>query len=411
LNCVDDETEGNSNTGSSASSRLQVLLVEDDAGDAYLVQELLDEVQAGYEVTWVQSIADALTPNDVVYACVLLDLQLPDATELEGIHHILDRHPEAAVIVLTGLADSARGNAAVAAGAQDYLVKGEVEGSLLARSIRYAIERKRAEEDQRKLLASAVREEENSRLELGLLPVPILVDETLSALTRYRPGRHQALLGGDFYDALETEDGVLHVVIGDVCGHGPDQAALGVRLRIAWRTLVLAGQQPERVLPVLDRVLESERRDEEVFVTACMVVVDPDRRRATVYLAGHPAPILLAGTRAEEVDTTYRGHPLGLFDGTTWRPMPVELPESWALVLYTDGLIEGRVAGEVDRFGPERLVAKLGQLHAGLGDADPGKMIDTAIEDIELLNGGAFVDDLAVLLVARSPGRGDRAAT
>ena len=68
-------------------------------------------------------------------------------------------------------------------------------------------------------------------------------------VARYRPGRANALLGGDFYDVVETPDGTVHAVIGDVCGHGAAEAAIGVCLRVAWRSLVLAGETP----PALDR--------------------------------------------------------------------------------------------------------------------------------------------------------------
>ena len=107
-------------------------------------------------------------------------------------------------------------------------------------------------------------------------------------VARYRPGR-DAVLGGDFYDVVEAADGTLYLLIGDVSGHGPDEAALGVCLRIAWRTLVLSGLVSTRLLPVLEEVLVRERRSEEIFATLCMVVIEPHRRAATLFLAGHPA--------------------------------------------------------------------------------------------------------------------------
>ncbi len=402
-------TGGSAPIGDGGTARVPVLLVEDDPGDAFLVRELLDEAGAPVELVTVPTLGEALARHDRRFTCVLLDLNLPDADGLDSIDAVRRHHPAAAVIVLTGLADAARGDAAVAAGAQDYLVKGEVEGPLLARSIRYAVERKRSDESERQLLESAVREEENARLELGLLPVPILVDPGLSAVSRYRPGRHQALLGGDFFDAVETDDGALHLMIGDVCGHGPDQAALGVRLRIAWRTLVLAGQPPDQILPTLDVVLETERRDDEVFVTLCQLEVAPDRRRALLHLAGHPAPLLVCGARATQIDASLRGQPLGMFEGVRWRGQPLELPTAWSLVLYTDGLIEGRVGGETDRLGPDRLVDLL---NAGLADRgqegrpapDLTALLDETVAEVERLNGGALVDDVAVLMVTRSPG-------
>src|SRR5206468_2012152 len=102
--------------------------------------------------------------------------------------------------------------------------------------IRYAAQRKHVEQASAALQISALRAEENARLERGLLPSPLLHTKDLEVVARYRPGRSQSLLGGDFYDVVETGDGTVHAVIGDVSGHGAAEAAIGVCLRVAWRS-------------------------------------------------------------------------------------------------------------------------------------------------------------------------------
>jgi CheY-like chemotaxis protein len=234
-----------------------LLLVEDDPGDALLVEELLADSGLVAELRWVPSLADALVALavDLPPQCVLLDLHLPDSQGLSGVASILKQAPAAAVVVLTGLAEQQAGLAAVAAGAQDYLVKGRVDPELFGRAIRYAVQRKQAEQAANALQAERMRAEENARLERGLLPVPLLNQAPIVVTARYRPGRASALVGGDFYDVVEADDGIVHAVIGDVAGHGPDEAALGVCLRIAWRTLVLSGISGPRLLRQLERIL------------------------------------------------------------------------------------------------------------------------------------------------------------
>ncbi len=220
----------------------QVLLIEDDDADALLVEELLLDAAAPVVLRRARSLAEAkpLLPE---VTCVLLDLGLPDTGELQelrGVRWLAEHMPRLAVVVLTGVADEHLGAEAVRAGAQDYLVKGQVDGALLNRVIRYALERLRSEEVQRQLREAQIYARENSRLERGLLPSPLLSDPRLTVATQYRPGGGQMLLGGDFFDVVEAANGWVHTVVGDVCGRGPEEAALGVCLRVAWRTMVLA---------------------------------------------------------------------------------------------------------------------------------------------------------------------------
>jgi diguanylate cyclase len=124
-----------------------ILLVEDNPGDVRLVEELLRAawVVAG-SINHVSSVEDAIgRVAEDVPACILLDLSLPDAQGLGTLKRVRDAHPSVPIVVLTGTDDEAQAVQAVQEGAQDYLIKGQVDGHLLGRAIRYAIERKFAE--------------------------------------------------------------------------------------------------------------------------------------------------------------------------------------------------------------------------------------------------------------------------
>ena len=303
--------------GGERMSNLRLLLVEDDDGDALLVEELLADSGERFDMARVTSIGAAVEVapgND----CALVDLGLPDAQGIEAIVRLRDRSPDLAIVVLTGLDDRERGIAAVGAGAQDYLVKGQVDGFGIAKSVRFAIERRRAERDGVRLLLAERQQAENDRLARGLLPVLDVDGPHLQAATRYRPGA-DALLGGDFYDAVVRDDGTVRAVIGDVCGHGPAEAAVGVALRIAWRTMVLTGATPESTLAAVDRVLRDERDQAAPFVTLCDVTIDPVGRRLEIRRHGHPAPLLLTPEVAWLDDAT-PAPPLGIDDAHRRRP-------------------------------------------------------------------------------------------
>lgn len=164
-----------------------LLLVEDDAGDALLVEELVADSALKVRLTWVRSMAEAVEALATeVPDCILLDLHLPDAQGLEAVSRVRASADQAAVVVLTGLAEEETGLAAVAAGAQDYLVKGRVEPELFVRAVRYAIQRKQSERAAVALQASRLQAQENARLERGLLPRPLLRGEGVEVVTRYR---------------------------------------------------------------------------------------------------------------------------------------------------------------------------------------------------------------------------------
>ncbi|HEV7936234.1 MAG TPA: SpoIIE family protein phosphatase [Actinomadura sp.] len=396
-------------TSATAHDTLELLLIEDDPGDTLLVEEFLDESDLRVHLTVARSLAEArrlLSAEASQVGCVLADLTLPDGNGLDMLREVLIMAPRAAVLVLTGLRDAHVGVSAVAAGAQDYLVKQEVDAPLLERAIRYALERKRADESERELVEARIVGLENARLERGLLPVPLIHDPVLRHHTRYLPGRARALLGGDFYDTVQTADGSVHLVIGDVRGHGADEASLGVRLRMAWRTLVLAGHTGESLLGTLDRVLSLERWSEEIFTTLCMITIEPSRERALMYRAGHPRPLIFSESGVEALPDGPCGPALGLIPGAEWPMTSIELAGSWGLMLYTDGLIEGRVGKGSERLDTEGLVGLTQQAWArGETGSD---LIDTLVAEVEDLNGGVLTDDLAVLLLTREDTDADR---
>lgn len=378
-------------------SVIRLLLVEDDEGDALLVREHLADAGLVVDLTWSQTLDDALDHLDV--DCVLLDLGLPDAMGIGALERLLAAGAPA-VVVLTGLSGTDAGLAAVAAGAQDYLVKGEVDGELLGRSVRYAVQRRQLEHAGRELYRGMVRAEETNRLERALLPTPAVRDERLQVGVGYRAGR-DGLLGGDFYDVVERPDGTVLVMVGDVCGHGPDEAALGATLRTAWRTLVLADVPADAILPLLERVLGSERARPEIFTTVSMLAVAPDRTSADLYLAGHPVPLLL-GTPSALLPTDLRGRALGIPVSGGWEPRRLALGERWRILLYTDGILEATVHGGQGRVGKAGLLALVDAVVAADGDADPDVLVDRVLHEVHVLHGGDLVDDAAVVVVGWS---------
>jgi len=329
-----------------------VLLVEDDRADALLVEELIADAAADIDCVWAQSISDAeRILADTRPDCVLLDLNLPYSTGIDAVHRLGRLDATIPVIVLTGLTDEHYGVSAVASGAQDFLVKGRVDPEMLRRAVLYSIERKRSELTAVDLHATRMRAEENARLERGLLPFPVLMDNPgVDVVMQSRPSRQDALLGGDFYDVVQTPDRTVHLMIGDVAGHGPDEAALGVALRIGWRALTFAGLRGNARMRQLARILTAERPGKGIFATLLSVALEPDSGRFTVVRAGHPG-ILMHGGGTVDWLVPPAGPALGL-GAKAWAVSHRELPAGYGLLLLTDGLFEGHAGhGKQRRLG------------------------------------------------------------
>ncbi|MET0704769.1 MAG: SpoIIE family protein phosphatase [Mycobacterium sp.] len=377
-----------------------MLLVEDDRGDALLVEELMADAVGDIRVVWAQSMAHAERElANGHFDCVLLDLNLPDANGIAALEDITKIDATLPIVVLTGLNDEHFGVSAVASGAQDYLVKGHVEPEVLRRALLYAIERKRAELTAADLHASELRANENARLERGLLANPLLLENPgVEIVARYRSSRENGLLGGDFYDFVQTQDRTVHVMVGDVAGHGPDEAALGVALRIGWRALTFAGLRGNERMQQLGRLLRAESSGNGVFATVLSVALSPENLSFTAVRAGHPGMLVHGPDTVEWLEPT-AGSALGL-GSAEWPTDVLELPEGHGLVLLTDGMFEGHSGRGNERLGEDGLLELARTLCSLPGPEFVDALIDAAEQRAESF--GGLSDDIAVVRVERS---------
>ncbi len=164
---------------------VRILLFEDDSGDARLFSLLLAGSGLPHAIERAETLADGLALLDGgEFDVALLDLSLPDSQGWDTLGSLVSHAPELPVIVLTGLSSPSFAEEAVARGAQDYLRKGEVAEGLIGRTIRYAIDRKRAE---------ATLRQHRQRLETIISANPdgmLVVDAEALVARSARPVRH-----------------------------------------------------------------------------------------------------------------------------------------------------------------------------------------------------------------------------
>jgi PAS domain S-box-containing protein len=229
-------------------------------------------------------------------------------------------------------------------------------------------------------------------LQQSLLPAELPDIPGIEAAARFRPTGEGNEVGGDFYDLFETGAHGWTVVMGDVCGKGPDAAAVTALARYTLRAAAMREGPPSRSLRLLNDAL-LRQRDDRRFCTVAYVYLEPSHGGARVSCAigGHPLPLLLRSDgNVEAVGAP--GTLVGVLPDPKFEDHSVWLDPGDALVLYTDGVIEGRVGETLD----EDRLAQLLTAYAGAG-ADA---IAAGVEDVALnASGGTPRDDIAVLVL------------
>jgi phosphoserine phosphatase RsbU/P len=252
----------------------------------------------------------------------------------------------------------------------------------------HARQRAEASEERARLLART--------LQSTLMPPTAPAIPGLTVGAAYRPAGAGDQVGGDFYDVFQVADGAWGVVIGDVCGKGPQAAAVTALGRYAVRAAAMSATRPSDVLEVLNATLLAHEADR--FCTALFLRVHPaPDGRAEVVLAsgGHPLPLLVTDDGVQPVGLP--GGLLGIFPEVELHDVAIDLDPGHALFAYTDGLVDARRNGE--EFGDARLVAAVAASRAGPPAGIPQIVVDAIVAFQE----GVAKDDMAALLVGAPP--------
>ena len=231
-------------------------------------------------------------------------------------------------------------------------------------------------------------------LQQSLLPVELPEIPGIETAARFRPTGEGNEVGGDFYDLFETGNRGWTVVMGDVCGKGPDAAAVTALARYTLRAAAMRERLPSRSLAVLNEALLRQRDDRRFCTVAYAYLEKLDHgARAGISIGGHPLPILLrADGSVEQVGAA--GTLLGVVPDPDLEDYAVTLEPGDSLVFYTDGVIESRGA----RAGcwTRRRLGELVATCAGQGpDAIAARIEDAAV----MSQNGHPRDDIAVLVL------------
>jgi sigma-B regulation protein RsbU (phosphoserine phosphatase) len=227
-------------------------------------------------------------------------------------------------------------------------------------------------------------------LQQVLIPREPPAIEGLEVAAAYRPAHAGDEVGGDFYDFFETATGDWVFAIGDVCGKGAEAAVVTALVRNALRAVAL---RPQQLTPLLETVNQVLLQHSERFATLALLWL---RRtgpgwHATLSCAGHPLPVLVR-PGAVPIFFGEPGSLVGAVDEASFGQQEYDLRPGEALLLYTDGVTEGRRNGEF--FGDQRLLRAVAE---STGSAEA--MVARVLGDVLGFQAGDPTDDIAVLAV------------
>ncbi len=340
---------------------------------------------------------------------VICDLRMPQIDGLELIRRIRQTASETPIIVLSGAGVMSDAVEALRLGAADYLIKPLEDLAVLEHSVRRALDRAylrvenqryrdKLEAANRELQASLnlLQEDQNAgrQVQMNMLPVTPWSIEGLEFSHRIIPSLY---LSGDFVDYFRVDERRVAFYLADVSGHGASSAFVTVLLKFMTTRLLYESRRngtlpefkPSEVLAHINRGLINTKLGKHV--TMLGGVIDLEKNSLTYSIGGHlPLPVLFVEGQASYLEG--RGLPVGLFDDATYDDRVMELPPSFSLSLFSDGILDvlpGATLKEKEASLPEQVAAA-------------GGTLDGLRQVFRLANLAEMPDDIALLVLSRN---------
>ncbi|EPG2630877.1 two-component system response regulator RssB [Pseudomonas aeruginosa] len=340
---------------------------------------------------------------------VICDLRMPQIDGLELIRRIRQTASETPIIVLSGAGVMSDAVEALRLGAADYLIKPLEDLAVLEHSVRRALDRAylrvenqryrdKLEAANRELQASLnlLQEDQNAgrQVQMNMLPVTPWSIEGLEFSHRIIPSLY---LSGDFVDYFRVDERRVAFYLADVSGHGASSAFVTVLLKFMTTRLLYESRRngtlpefkPSEVLAHINRGLINTKLGKHV--TMLGGVIDLEKNSLTYSIGGHlPLPVLFVDGQASYLEG--RGLPVGLFDDASYDDRVMELPPSFSLSLFSDGILDvlpGATLKEKEASLPEQVAAA-------------GGTLDGLRQVFGLANLAEMPDDIALLVLSRN---------
>ncbi|MCP4749896.1 MAG: fused response regulator/phosphatase [Proteobacteria bacterium] len=366
-----------------------ILIVEDEGDILLLLRQLLS---SKWKVVAARNGREAVTMNEKEKPrMILMDIMMPVMDGISAIEIIRRDYDSARlpILVLSAIGDKKKFIEAFQAGANDYIPKpfnktellARVEVNLKAARLTGELEAKNHRLLEEKKLARRIQE--------GILPIQPRL-HSLEIACFYRASDK---IGGDFFDVRENERTV-HIMIGDVSGHGTSSALLMAACKGILHTLGLSSDSPVDIVEKANAIMLEMVGNSGMFSTLIYLCLDKNTNEIEMVSAGHNPAYIIGKTEIHELPST--GLPLGFYPQSSWNTRRRTLRSDETVVLYTDGLIETRDAtGRM--FGADRLE----DLWRRSAARKPAEIVDETVQKTDGFCQGRFQDDVTLLAFKR----------
>lgn len=385
---------------------LHVMLVEDEPGDARLVEYALRMSSSPvFVVKHVATLAAAIAhvesgePVDVV----LLDLSLPDSTGIATVSRMQEAASKTPIVIMTGMDDPRFAAYALEVGAQDYLIKSDDPERTVGRAIRYAITRMAGQQERQALIERIAEqqrhlvEEVNAAraMQFDLLPRPERVDDRLAALgveveSFFEPSSG---IGGDLWGCLDCGGPRMSFYCFDFTGHGIGAALNVFRLHALIADHWDPRRGPGEMLTTLSGALRGLLGRGQ-FATMFLCTVDTQADEIEWASAGAPAPVII--NRGEFRFLDARGVPLGLSKSPVYTEGRDFFPQGASLLMYSDAITDAPLEGD-HLFGESGLSDAVRTLLDRHGELRVEHLLEEVGGKVQM----PFEDDLTAVCIRR----------
>ncbi len=365
----------------------RILVVEEDEAHAAWLRGFLGKDELTRDVTCERSIEDAEARlGDGGVDLVVLDPGFEGCGGMDVFRRLRSRHPGTPIVILTGNGEEEDAAAAVAEGAEDYLIKGENTGHQLSRTIKHTLERAQRRRADESLQLTAQQLRIAREIQFNLYPiVPPMVDGFEVAGRCFLAEE----VGGDYFDYLELPDGNWAIVVADAAGHGLGPALMMAQLNACLNTLALTTSDIGEILEKANAVL-GPRMPGNRFITMMMLKIDAKAGVLRYGSAGHCPGYVMDGFGEMKAVLSSTQVPLGVSRGVKF-PMgeAVKVESGDVVLMMTDGVFEAS-DGRGQLLGMERVVEYLRESRSGSAD----EIADGLYERIEAFSPDSTVGGL-----------------